>query len=483
MKKTFWLLFSSSLLLFAVLLLSFIGKSQTIHWQRHSDTTALPSFALAKDHKGKNVANVKGSITVTTGLDNNYFQLDSSNRTGYLFFETKMSRFEHEPSRRNPLNISIVIDRSGSMTGEKMEFARKAAAGIIDQLTPEDFVSVVIYDEYIDVIQEATPVVHKDSIKMKIARIKPRGSTNLWGGSEKGYEQVLANYRKNYVNRVLLISDGLITAGDKIPLRIMTKVQEYKDIEGITISTFGVGLDYNEALMTGMAENGAGNYYFIDRADKMASIFDKEMQALLNVVAQDAELRISLPKGVIVEKVYPFKFGQTNNELVIRFRDLFSEETKSLVLKFRLDNGVEKELKFVTKLVFTDIADKQQKEIVNENLLLPVKNAEAYRTHFNKKVAEQVVLFTANENMEKALLEADKKNFEAARKFAESNSSFINANATYVKDSRELQQMDSVNRFYADDLTKAKGMSADSLKLLQKSKRSVNYRIRTKKYQ
>src|SRR6476620_1127443 len=145
-----------------------------------------------------------------------------------------------------------------------MEFAKKAAKDIIDKLTPDDFVSVVIYDEFIDVIQTAVPVIFKDSIKAKIEKIKSRGSTNLWGGSEKGYEQVKANYKKNYVNRVLLISDGLANAGMVNPVRIKTKVQEYKDIEGITISTFGVGIDYNETLMTAMAEDGAGNYYFID---------------------------------------------------------------------------------------------------------------------------------------------------------------------------------------------------------------------------
>jgi Ca-activated chloride channel homolog len=482
MKKNLLLLSSVALVLSALLSLSFTREKRYSRPGTPSDTTALPSFAMAKDHQGKNVVNANGFITVTTGLDNDYFRVDSGGRTGYLYLETRMGRFVHEAAKRNPLNISIVIDRSGSMAGEKMDFAKKAAAGIIDQLTPEDFVSVVIYDEYIDLIQAATPVLHKDSIKFKIARIKPRGSTNLWGGSERGYEQVLANYRKNYINRVLLISDGLITAGVKIPSRIMTKVQEYKDIEGITISTFGVGLDYNETLMTGMAENGAGNYYFIDRADKMTPMFDKELRGLLNVVAQDAELRITLPKGVTVEKLYPFKFGQVKNEVVIKFRDLSSEESKSLVLQFRLDDNVEKELRFLSKLAYTDIADKQQKEVINENLLLPIKNVDTYLAHFNRKVAEQVVLFTANENMERAMLEADKKNYEAARKVAEANSYFFSNNATYVSASRELQKMDSVNRFYTDDLTRAKTMTADSLKLMQKSKRSVNYQIRTKKY-
>jgi Ca-activated chloride channel homolog len=367
------------------------------------------------------------------------------------------------------------------MAGEKMDFAKKAANGIIDKLSPQDFVSIVMYDEYIDVIQPATAVLHKDSIKARIAKIKPRNSTNLWGGSEKGYEQVKANYRPNCINRVLLISDGVITAGIKIPSRIITKVQEYKDIEGITISTFGVGLDYNETLMTDMAENGAGNYYFIDRADKMTAMFNKELNGLLNVVAQNAELRITLPKGVTVEKVYPFKYAQVKNELVIRYRDLFSEESKGLLVQFRLDDNVDKELRFQSKLSFTDAVDNQPKAIVIENLLVPVKNREAYLTYFNKRVAEQVLLFTANENMERAMQEADKGNYEAARRFAEANGYFFSNNATYVNGSGELRKMDSVNRFYSDDLSRAKSMSADSVKLLQKSRRALNYQIRSKK--
>ena len=274
MKKTYLLLLSSAVLLLAFVITSF-DKERKTHFSTGSiDTTALPYFALAKDHKGMSVVKTNGFITFTSGLDNDYYQVDSINRKGYLYIEAKMDRFVNESAKKIPLNLSIVIDRSGSMAGEKMEFAKKAAKDIIDKLSPDDFVSVVIYDELIDVIQTAVPVVYKDSIKAKIDKVKPRGSTNLWGGSEKGYEQVKANYKRNYVNRVLLISDGLANAGLINPLRIKARVQEYKDIEGITISTFGVGLHYNETLMTDMAENGAGNYYFIDKADQMAAIFD-----------------------------------------------------------------------------------------------------------------------------------------------------------------------------------------------------------------
>jgi Ca-activated chloride channel family protein len=481
MNKTFLLLLYSAVLLLALFVLSFKKETSGYYQGGNGDTTALPSFALAKDHKGVNVVNTSGFIKFTTGLDNDYYQLDSINRKGYLYIETRMGRFVNESAKKIPLNLSIVIDRSGSMAGEKMEFAKKAAKDIIDKLSANDFVSVVIYDEYIDVIQTAVPVVYKDSIKAKIAKVRPRGSTNLWGGSEKAYEQVKANYKKNYVNRVLLISDGLANAGMTQPLRIKAKVQEYKDIEGITISTFGVGLDYNETLMTAMAEDGAGNYYFISKADQMAPMFEKELNGLANVIAQNAELRITLPRGVTVEKIYPFKFEQVKNEVVIKFRDLFSEETKGMMVQFTLDDYVDKELKFNTKLVYTDIVDNQQKIITNENLLLPIKNIDVYLTHFNKTIAEQVVLFTANENMEKAMLEADKGNYERAKRYAAANAYSFNTNAQYVRTSSELQKMDSVNRFYSDDLKRAQNMSADSVKNMQKSMRSDNYKIRNKK--
>lgn len=481
MKHRSLLLFTALLLPLTVLFFSFAKPVGSFKGVLQPDT--LPHFAKATGHQGKNVSNTNGLLSLTTGIDNSYYLQDSQNRVGYLYLETKIGRYLNTEAKKNPLNIAIVLDRSGSMAGEKMEFAKKAARDIIDKLGPEDFVSVVIYDEFIDVIQPATSVLYKDSIKVKINKVKPRGSTNLWGGSERGYEQVKANYKKNYVNRVLLISDGNITAGPKIPSRIIAQVQAFKDISGISISTFGVGLDYNETLMTDMAENGAGNYYFIDRADKMAAIFDKELYGLLNVVAQNAELRITLPKGVTVEKIYPFQYALEKNEVVIRFQDLFSEDIKGLMMRFRIDNDQNKELPFTTRLVYTDNTDQQPKTIVNENVLVPIKNTEQYLASFNKTVAEQVVLFTANENMEKAMYEVDRGNYEAARRYAEANGYIFISNAQYLKGSGELQKMDSVTRFYAADIANIKTLSKDSVKLMQKDRRAQNYQIRNKKSQ
>ena len=121
--------------------------------------------------------------------------------------ELKLEKLLNPPVIRTPLNISIVVDRSGSMQGIKMGYAKKAAKAIIDHLQPTDYVSIVMYDNAVDSVQVPTTVSDKDLIKSKIDRITPRGATNLWGGTDKGYDFVRRNYKSGYINRVLLISD------------------------------------------------------------------------------------------------------------------------------------------------------------------------------------------------------------------------------------------------------------------------------------
>lgn len=445
-----------------------------------SDTTG-PLSIKAKGHKGKMLVSKAGVISFSSGLDNDYYQLDSLNRIGYLYLETRLDKFINEKTTRIPLNLSIVIDRSGSMEGDKMQNAKKAAKDIVDKLTPDDFVSIVIYDNEIEVIQTAVQVMDTTAINSKINKVTSRGSTNLWGGTEKGYEQVRANYKKNYVNRVLLISDGLANVGIISPIEIKKKVQDYKDREGITISTFGVGLDYNELLMTDMAEAGAGNYYYIESPNKMAALFDKELNGLLNVAAQNAELTIKLPQEVKLEKVFAFKYDERGSEVNIKFRDLFSEETKGVLLRFSINDQANSRLKFISTLVYDDVSNGQRKILVNENILTPSRNTETYLTYFNKPVLQQTILFIANENMEKAMLEADKGNYNGAMQILDANNVYMRLNYFYRDSSIEIRKLDTLNYNYSIKLQRAGTLSADSMKMLQKSNRAKSYDLRTKK--
>ena len=439
----------------------------------------IPVFR-AKDHQASNKISSNGFITLVTGLDNNYFMIDSLKRKGYFYIETSVGRFINDTAMRVPLNISIVIDRSGSMQGVKMGFAKRAAKSIIEQLQPNDMVSIVIYDNSVDSIQPPVAVIDKELIKSRINSISPRGSTNLWGGTEMGYDFVKRNYKEGYINRVLLISDGIANTGLTDSNIIRMHVRRFKDEEGITISTFGVGLDYNEDLMTEMAETGAGNYYYIDAPEKLTNLFQEELAGLLTVAARDAELKINFPEGVTIDKAYPLSYQINGTEMTVKLRDLFSEETKALLVSFNLPDQLRSGQDFITQVSYTDVRDGERKTIVNKNQLDPVHNKDTYYKWYNRSVIEQTILFSSIENLENAMLLVDRGDLQGASRLLARNENQLKLYSSYIKTSRELNRIDSINKNYTADLAGARH-SADSLKKLQKASKAANYGLRQKK--
>lgn len=433
-------------------------------------------------HKANNTPpSPNDAVSFSSTLDNPYYRLDKTDRRTIIYLEALVSKFVNDNAKRIPLNLSIVIDRSGSMDGDKLENAKKAAIHMIQQMKTEDYVSIVVYDDAVNVLQKATPVTDKAALINKIKGIATGGSTNLWGGTSKGYEEVKANYKSSYVNRVLLLSDGLANAGVTDNNVIAFKVQQYKDKEGITLSTFGLGLDYNETLMTDMAETGSGNYYFIDSPDNLASIFNKELNGLLNVAAQNALLTVTLPQGVTMEKVYNFKYIANNNVITFSLRDLFSEEVKGIMIKCKLADNISDVLKFNATLEYDDVTNGKHTVLKSENLLSPTGDANLFTQNFSEKVLEQIVLNTANENMEKALAEADKGNYSEAANITTLNTAYLKTNATIVSKSKELQRMDSVNMNYSTQVQNAGSMDMMEQKAMQKQSKSDSYKVRGKK--
>jgi Ca-activated chloride channel homolog len=481
MRKNYLLtLFTAS---FLFLVLAFTFKHSTRRYSLANRDTTAPYIFKAKDHLARNVTSTTGIISFSTGLENDYYQVDSENRIGHFYIEARVSKFLNDKARRIPLNISIVIDRSGSMQGIKLGYAKKAAKNIIDQLNEQDIVSIVVYDNDIDTIQGPVHIIDRERIKSKIDAIIARASTNLWGGTEQGYSFVKRNVAPAFVNRVLLISDGQANVGLTDSALIRTRVQKYKDDQGISLSTFGVGLDYNETLMTDMAETGAGNYYFIDAPSKMTSIFDNELNGLLNVAAQNAELRIRIPKGGTVGKGDPLQYQQKGNEIAINLKDLSPEETKAILFTFKVDNNIKDTLKFMSTLMFTDVTTGESRSLANVNKLTPAKNRDAFLTHYNKKVIEQTILFTANENLETAMNMTDNGEYKAAAERLNQNREYLKMNATYVKGSTDgiLMKMDSLNSKYLTQSQSFNTLSKDSLKTLKKSVRASSYQLRNKK--
>ncbi len=241
---------------------------------------------------------------------------------------------------RKPMNLSVVIDRSGSMSDQrKMEYAKKAFASLVDQLHSNDILSLVIYDDVVNILRRAEKVGNeKNSIKRLIDEVYPRGSTNLGGGLTEGLRQAERFVGKEYVNRVVLLSDGLANVGVTDPVELNRIAKRYRN-KSISVTTMGVGLDYNENLMMGISESGGGNYYFIEHPNSLASIVRKEFDMVSSVLAQNAAIYLTLGNNVRVQDVVGCEFKNENERYIIPIGDLYANETREFTVELFLPAG------------------------------------------------------------------------------------------------------------------------------------------------
>ncbi len=200
--------------------------------------------------------------------------------------------------KRESLNLAIVLDRSGSMSGAKLEQAKQAALLLVDQLDADDVLSLVVYETEVQVVLPASRLGdRRREVRRLIERIETGGSTALYGGVEEGSRQLREFLGKERINRVLLLSDGIANVGPS-DNRSIADLGRRIAREGMSVTTIGLGNDYNETLMTALAEASDANYYYVADVETLPEVFAKELGELQSIVAREIVIEIRCPKGV-----------------------------------------------------------------------------------------------------------------------------------------------------------------------------------------
>jgi Ca-activated chloride channel homolog len=436
-----------------------------------SSQTQEPRNAIAAQ---KSVLDSLGAVSWQAVPGNKYYAAGSNEF--YVYINLKGNEgLKNE--KRVPLNISIVLDRSGSMGGDKIAYARQAANFVVDQLASDDIVSIVNYDDVVEVTAPSETVKNKEVLKRKIAALTARGSTNLTGGMLEGYAQAKTTRREGYVNRVLLMTDGLANAGITDPQQMKKLAgQKYME-EGIALSTFGLGADYNEDLLTMLAEMGRANYYFIGSADKIPAIFATELKGLLSVVAQNAWVQVDVPQGLECVKVYGYPYETANGKVTVRFNDVYANDQKGILLKFRAKNTLPENIAFNCSLSYVNAAD--FKTITSSKQLRMEVSSQAALVdeHRSLLVEEMIAVYESAEMFDEILAQVDAGRYDSAQLQADKAVTYLKTKQQYIRSDKLKKQEESMT-VYSKDIEKVKTMRDEEKKVYQKTNKSSNYSIK-----
>lgn len=351
-----------------------------------------------------------------------------------------------ENSRR-PINLSLVLDRSGSMSGSPLRNAIKAAEKLVEFLQPEDYLSLVIYDDVAETVIPPQLVKDRATIKAAIKKIRARGVTNLSAGWLMGCDKVKSQQTSELLNRVLLLTDGLANRGITDPQILVNTAKEKAEV-GIVTTTLGFGRHFNEDLLIDIAEAGGGNFYFIQSGDDAANVFNIEMESLTSVVGQNLTAKLSPKNNIQVTEVlnkYPTQWQEDGVEVFLG--DVYQVESKPLVLKLTIPAIATEGTIDLGEVEYTyeQVVDGtiQQSRASFPLSITVVSPAEADKVELNGSVTQQASQLRIAKKKDEAVATADNGDYKQAAEIlrqavAELKSQALNE---YFEIAEEIEQL------------------------------------------
>jgi Ca-activated chloride channel family protein len=199
-----------------------------------------------------------------------------------------------------PANFGLVLDRSGSMDGEKMNNLKEAVGYVVDHLNDGDLVSVTIFDDQVETLIPSQPAKNREAIKAALAKVIPRGGTQISDGLKAGLAEVKKGYSPGRVNRVLLLTDGQTWDDEDACLRLAEEAGK----QGVAITSIGIGEEWNEKLLLQIAEKSLGNSHWIQNPIAILDTFRQEVEGMQSVAASNLKVTARMGQGAKPVRVF-----------------------------------------------------------------------------------------------------------------------------------------------------------------------------------
>jgi len=368
--------------------------------------------------------------------------------------------------KRPLVNLALVLDQSGSMNGTKIEQAKAAAIEALTRLGLQDVFSVVVYDTNVHTIVPAQNARNIQGIIHTIQQIRAGGSTALFGGVSQGAAEIRKNIENDYVHRIVLLSDGLANVGPRMPADL-GRLGAALIKENISVTTVGVGTDYNEDLMAQLAQKSDGNTYFVESGFDLPRIFSAELGDVLNVVAKKVRVTITLPYNVQPVSIIGREGRIKGNKIELYMNQLYGGQEKYALVEVNIPKSTPGSRLMVARANVTYENPFSRK--------LETSSGTSYARFSNdpKKVAKSTNLDVIREYQlnlnalaqEKAIQLSDKgKKKEAVKELKQSVARLKQAGSRY-KDEELLKQANELE--VQADMIEDQGMSKKSRKLLR----------------
>ena len=429
--------------------------------------TAITAVSAAESAK---------DITIRTELGQASYHTEKGTKA---HIRIDLEGIRHQESERTPINIAIVIDKSGSMNGNKLEQAKEAAIMAVERLNEDDYVSIITYSDDVNVLIPSRPVTDYSEFRRKIRAIRTTGRTALYAGTKRGIDELDHYFDEHRVNRVILLSDGLANVGPSKPSDL-ERLGQQAAAKGISVTTIGLGLGFNEDLMTKLAYASDGNHAFVRHERDLVDIFNKEFGDVLSVVAQDVIIIIECANGFRPMRVMGRAAKIEGQKVHLKLNQLYAAQEKNIILEI--------ELKEVANAGTTPIADisidyrsmasKQRTKLQDKANATFTDSKQQAEGSINKRVMSSVVEYIATERNEEAVALRDKGKIKEARKVLQGNASYLENEAkklggTYAPTLNSLakkNKMDSEN--LAEDKWTASRKAMKARQYKQKTQQS-----------